>query len=193
MCHRLPPDFCNVAIIHLAVAGKRTLGYFQYITAGAMSRKQRTHKTCPLFVFPIVETATLQIIIFCFVFRGKANARLFPPHGSSHIISPSSVFSRLFIPPLAYLFCFVEQMQRCICFVFVFPKSERSLFVFCFPKKQNVPINAPYPLCECTEHVSGIHPLYQFSHIPIRKTPDHIAGGSADKTLNIHLMAEGLS
>lgn len=146
-----------------------------------------------LFVLCSVENCNVAITLHLFFLPWESERSLISTTWQqSYNFAKQRIF-KAFHPSARLFVLFRGAIATLHLFCFCFSKSERSLFVFCFPKKQNVPINAPYPLCECTEHVSGIYPLYQFSHIPIRKTPDHIAGGSADKTLNIHLMAEVLS
>lgn len=160
-CHRLPSDFCNVALFVLQPWECERSLYSRQVAIGATQQKQRFFnlfcsfvfpfvENCNVaflvFVFPIVETATLQSFVlqsweskrsvisstlqqgqcpenreltrpvpYSFCVSWESERSLFSPYSSSHITSPNSVFSRLLIPPLAY--------------VFVFFKVERSVFV----------------------------------------------------------------
>lgn len=92
---------CNVAIIRLAIVGKQTLGYFQYIATGAMSRKQRTHKTCPLFVL-------------CFV--GKRTFAIFSLQQQSYNFAKQRIF-KAFNPSARLCFRIFQSGTFGICFV----------------------------------------------------------------------------
>ena len=83
-----------------------------------------------------------------------------------------------------------RELQRCICFVFVFKKNGAFAFpvgagvpysFFVSLKIGNAPINAPYPLCNCTEHAFVVYLRCYSFNIPSKKTPNCTACGSADK------------
>ena len=87
--------------------------------------------------FTFVGNETLHKIVFV-LFRRKGNVRLFvfcfvengtlpfSPYSSSHTTSHNNVFSRLFIPPLAY---FLWNDCNVAIFVFVFKKRTFIYFI----------------------------------------------------------------
>lgn len=140
-CHRLPSDFCNVALFVLQSWECERSLYSRQVAIGATQQKQRFFnlfcsfvfpfvENCNVaflvFVFPIVETATLQSFV---LFRGNANARLFPVHCNRGNV-PKTENSQGLSP---ILFSFRRKCNVAIKPLFVFPSVEKRTFGYLLP------------------------------------------------------------
>lgn len=143
-----------------------------YCSKGNFLKTESSQGLSPIR-FSFRSKCNVAINLFSFFVSWKSERSVFPARWQQSQDFTKHRFFKSFAHCCPYSFCNRRGLQRCIRFVFVFQKA-----------------NARYSFMQY-ENCNG-SPC-QFSNIPIRKMPDHTAKGTADKVLNILLMAAVLS